>query len=312
MRIIVTGALGHIGSSLIRHLPEVFPGVEIVMIDNLSTLRYPSLFDLPEASHYQFCELDVLSDECSALYYGADAVVHLAAITDAANSFNRPEQVEEVNCRGVVKVAEACQKHDVPLIFLSTTSVYGSQDHIVDEDCQELIPQSPYAESKLKAEKHLFRLGMEAGFPFTILRFGTICGVSPGMRFHTAVNRFCWQASIGEKLTVWQTAYNQKRPYLDLKDAVRAISFILLHKMYRQQLFNVVTQNCSVSEIVGHIQRKIPDLQVAFVDSAIMNQLSYDVSAARFSQEGFTFSGNVSTAIDETLALIGKLSAPSK
>ena len=47
MKLIVTGALGHIGSRIIRELPVLFPGVEIVMIDNMATQRYSSLFDLP-------------------------------------------------------------------------------------------------------------------------------------------------------------------------------------------------------------------------------------------------------------------------
>ena len=47
-------------------------------------------------------------------------------------------------------------------------------------------------------------------------RFGTIFGASPGMRFHTAVNKFCWQAVMGQPITVWSTAYDQKRPYLEV------------------------------------------------------------------------------------------------
>ena len=47
MKILVTGALGHIGSRLIRNLPEHFPGCEIVMVDNMITQRYSSIFNLP-------------------------------------------------------------------------------------------------------------------------------------------------------------------------------------------------------------------------------------------------------------------------
>ncbi len=54
MKIVVTGALGHIGSRLILELPTMFPGAEIVLLDNLSTQRYCSLFYLPETGHYRF------------------------------------------------------------------------------------------------------------------------------------------------------------------------------------------------------------------------------------------------------------------
>ena len=86
MKIVVTGALGHIGSALIRQLPFDFPEAEIVMVDNMMTQRYASLFDLPVVGRYRFVEADVRKIQLRALFDAADAVVHLAAITDAAGT----------------------------------------------------------------------------------------------------------------------------------------------------------------------------------------------------------------------------------
>ena len=61
MRVVVTGALGHIGSRLIRELAVAWPGAEVVMVDNLATERYASLFNLPDGCHYEFVEGDVLT-----------------------------------------------------------------------------------------------------------------------------------------------------------------------------------------------------------------------------------------------------------
>ena len=82
---------------------------------------------------------------------GTSVVVHLAAITDAAGSVGRAEQVERNNLAATRKVAEACVQSDTPLITLSSTSVYGTQNTVVDEECPEadLKPQSPYAATKL-------------------------------------------------------------------------------------------------------------------------------------------------------------------
>ena len=67
MKILVTGALGHIGSRLVRELPFSFPRVEIVMVDNLSTQRYCSLFNLPKEGNYRFVEADITKIDLAPL-----------------------------------------------------------------------------------------------------------------------------------------------------------------------------------------------------------------------------------------------------
>ena len=78
MKIIVTGAIGHIGSYIIRDLGVFFPDANIVMIDNMMTQRFPSLFNLPHQVNYQFIEGDVSQMNLGALFNGADVVIHLA------------------------------------------------------------------------------------------------------------------------------------------------------------------------------------------------------------------------------------------
>lgn len=307
MKIAITGALGHIGSSLIRFLPSIFNDVEMILIDDLSTLRIGSLFNLPKDAKIKFYQNDIVNDDLTDLVKEADVLVHLAAITDAAASFSNAELVEEVNFIGLKKVADTCSSLSIPLIFLSSTSVYGSQAEVVDEKCLDLHPQSPYADSKLKAEDYLQNTNSINQSGSCILRFGTICGISPGMRFHTAVNRFCWQAAVGEEITVWKTAYNQKRPYLDLNDAVSAISHVIGKNLYHSNLYNVVSENYSVAQIVDFIKQRYPKSKIKFIDSKIMNQLSYEVRSERFKDTDFSFTGNIGIAINETLNTLGKL-----
>src|SRR3990167_2535764 len=151
MKIVITGALGHIGSYFIRHFSDEFSSPHIVMIDNLSTQRYASLFDLPSAATYQFIETDVCDARVDLvpIFQGADVVIHLAAITNAAASFDHAAEVERVNFQATQRVADACLSVNAPMVMASSTSVYGTQEKKVDENCglEELKPQSPYAET---------------------------------------------------------------------------------------------------------------------------------------------------------------------
>jgi len=308
MKIIVTGALGHIGSHVVRELPTQFPGAQIIMIDNLMTQRFPSLFNLPDIGRYRFVEADIARADLRPVFQDAYAAVHLAAITDAASSFNRVAEIEANNLQGMRNVAHACVETGARLIELSSTSVYGTQRHLVSEDCSAdaLKPQSPYAESKLSEEKLVQNLVLQKGLRAICCRFGTIFGVSPGIRFHTAVNKFCWQAALGQPLTVWRTAYEQKRPYLDLIDAGRAIAFIIERDLFDGRVYNVLTLNATVQLVVETIRSLVPGLQVTFVDNPIMNQLSYEVSSQRFMDQGFSFTGDLRRTVGQTIALLNR------
>ena len=304
-KILITGALGHIGSKMIH---SIKPGEyeEVCMVDNLSTQRYPSLFNLPRGVNYKFVEEDILKVDLHTLTQDVGAVIHLAAITDAPSSFERREEVEYVNYEGTKRVAEACIETGTSLLFPSTTSVYGSQSEVVDETCsvEELRPQSPYAEYKLKSEFMLKEMGNKRGLKFITCWFGTIFGTSTGMRFHTAVNKFCWQAVMGKPLTVWETAMDQKRPYLGLGDAIESIQFIIAKNLFDGMIYNVVSSNNTVSEIVNCIKELISDVEVEMVSSKIMNQLSYNVSSKLFEDEGFIFKEDVKDSIKDIVQLL--------
>jgi UDP-glucose 4-epimerase len=302
--LLITGPLGHIGSHLIRHLDRSAVGGDVILLDNLESRRYPSLYGLPDDVRFRFVQENVLTADFSLLLRDVRTVIHLAAMTDAEGSHKIPEQVEQVNFHGLKRVADACLAHGVQLLFASTTSVYGSPASRVDEECVELRPQSPYAEAKLTSERYLRDLAGE-GLRSVICRFGTVFGHSVGMRYDTAVNRFTWQAATGRAITVWRTAWRQKRPYLHIADCAQAINLLVRRELFDGHTYNVVTANFTVEEVVNVIREFVPDLTVTFVESPNMNELSYEVDDSKIRRLGYVPTGALADGIRETVAQLG-------
>jgi len=308
MKIMVTGGLGHIGSHLIRNI-EHSNIEEILVVDNLSTQRYPSLFCLPEHQKFKFKEEDVNSKNLDYLISESDIIIHLAATTNAELSVDKVKEVERTNIDGLKNIAQMCVKHNKKIIFPSTTSVYGKQEGEVDESCDEneLRPQSPYAESKIFGENYLKELSLSKGLQYSIIRIGTIFGFSPGIRFHTAVNKFIWQANLGQPITVWRTAIDQLRPYCGLNDLNAAIQHIINNDLFNCETYNIVTTNTTVRSIINILSNLLQGVNVKYVDSPIMNQLSYEVSNAKSVKEGFVYEDDLETSIRETLTQLSAI-----
>jgi len=192
------------------------------------------------------------------------------------------------------------------LLFPSTTSVYSVPHGVVDENCpvSGLRPQSLYAGWKLQSEERLQSLVEREGLQLVIFRMGTIFGPSPGMRFHTAVNQFCWRAVARQPVEVWRTASHQFRPYLDLSDAVRAMVLVLRRRQFDGRIYNVLTLNATVSHVVDVLSSFVPDVQLTHVESPLMNTLSYCVDNSRFRQLGFEFLGSLERGIGDTVATL--------
>ena len=305
MNVLITGGLGHIGAKLIREYSQRSDIELIRILDNISTQRYCSLFNLPEKK-YEFVEGDINDIETlRKAMKEIDLVIHLAAITDASSTINNPEVTHKVNYEGTWNVINAAMHANVKkFMYSSTTSVYGEAEGIVDENSPEEMykPASPYAESKRKAEKLIQNITLETGFPAVILRKGTIFGTSIGMRFHTSINKFCYLAAMNKPLTVWDSALDSKRPYLGLNDCVRAYEF--LEKYGKPgEIYNVVTGNFEMREIINTIKQFSPDLKITITKSPILNQKPYHVSNQKIIGLGFEFYDSLLDNVRETINL---------
>ena len=173
---------------------------------------------------------------------------------------------------------------------------------MVDENCRNLRPQSPYADLKLLEEKTLKNLGKKINF--ITFRFGTITGISKGMRFHTAVNKFCFNTVMKKEIPIWNNAIDQYRPYLSLEDAINTIIFVINKNLFDRQIYNVLTNNYTVRNILNLIKKHNFKMKIKNTNSPILNQNSYLVSRDKIESLGIKLKKNIDKDIKNTLNLL--------
>ena len=225
-------------------------------------------------------------------------------MTNAEGSFEKKNEMYKNNINCMKNVINYCKANKCKLIHISSTSVYGKQSSLVDENCEKefLRPQSPYADIKLIEEEMLKKVSGK--IKYITYRFGTISGVSSGMRFHTAVNKFCLNAALNNDIEVYKTALNQYRPYLSLKDAFKVFKFTIENDLFKNDIYNALSENCTVKQILKKIKKFKKKIKIKLINSKIMNQLSYHVDKRKLNKEGLDLNSKITEDIKDTMKLL--------
>jgi UDP-glucose 4-epimerase len=241
---------------------------------------------LPSYVDYEFAKVDIRNAEgVRQAMEGVDTVFHLAAVTNAPETFDIPDKTREVNYEGALTVYEAARDANVSdFVNVSTCSVYGTTKEEIKEgfDCD---PESPYGKAKLDAEQAMLDRH-DGTIGLTALRLGTVYGWTTGMRFDTVVDKFSLLAATGQPLTVYEGAEDQRRPYLHVQDSVRSMLFAA-SELGDGRPYNVVGQNGRLQDIIDAVIKHFPSVDVGYTEAEQLNQLSYIVSDDRIQAEGF-------------------------
>ena len=303
MKILITGALGHIGSYVAENIHKIKKVKETILIDNLKSNGPSSIYNLSKKSKLSFYIRDLNNKKSLNDFKNIDYLIHCASMTNAEKSFERKKEMTKNNLNCLKTVINFCKLRKVKLIHISSTSVYGKQADLVDETCEKkyLKPKSPYAKIKLIEENLLKK---QKKLKYTTFRFGTIAGVSKGIRFHTAVNKFCFNAALNENITVYKTALHQYRPYLSVRDAFKVFKFCIEKDFFKNDVYNALSGNFTVNQIIKKIKKYKKKVKIKFVKSEIMNQLSYHVSDVKLKKEGLKLNNTLDKDIKNTLILL--------
>jgi UDP-glucose 4-epimerase len=300
MKLLITGCLGHIGSFLIKNINKINKVKKIYLLDNNSNNKFIVLsFIKKNNKSIKFFLKDVSDPESLNKLPKIDVVLHLASTTDAQSSVGNEKKYIQNNLGSFKNIVKFCTKKKAKLIHISSTSVYGDQNFLVDEKSKFLKPQSPYANIKLEEELILKKFSNK--IKYITLRFGTIAGYSEGMRFHTAVNKFCFNTILNKPIPVWKTAIDQYRPYLSLADAFKTFKFIIEKNIFPNDVFNVLSENKTVRQIINDIKDNGFKPKISITNSKIMNQLSYKVSSEKINNIGLILKTKIKKEIKSTL-----------
>ncbi len=289
MNFLILGGCGYLGSLLIReYLPVEFPKSLIRIYDNMFKDRFITLMDLPKGVTFEMVEGDVRDPKMlERAFDGIDVAIYQADITNAPLSFERKELTEAVNYHGAMNAFHQAVKNKIKkFIYTSSASVYGPTTGVVDENF-ECKPVSPYGIFKLKAETEGMKLAKEMGLNAVTLRLGTVVGYSIGMRFDTIIDVFCYQASIGKPLSVYDTALREARPYVHVRDVCRAYIWAIKNDKIKGEIINIVGDNWNMTQVLDSLKKYIPNLKYQIVTTPSLNQLSYKLDDSKALKYGF-------------------------
>lgn len=309
-RVLVTGGAGYVGSRLLRVLLR--QGYRVTCVDNL-TWGGESILDLLEEPLFTLQPVDIRDHGAMRAILSSDrffAVIHLAAIVGDPACKLEPELAHSINWDAACALIDCAAQSGVSrFIFASTCSNYGKMadpDSYVDED-SPLAPVSLYAELKVRFEHYLLHeMAADEAFTPTALRFSTVYGPSPRMRFDLTVNEFTKDLTLGKPLQVYGGQF--WRPYCHVVDFARAFCLVLeaAPPKVARQVFNVgdTAENYTKRMLVEEIAKVIPGSRIEFVHKE-EDPRNFRVSFSRIQQQlGFRVSRRVPDGIREVHRIV--------
>jgi nucleoside-diphosphate-sugar epimerase len=285
MKILITGNMGYVGSTVVAHLRSTFPGATLIGVDTGLFGHCTTQGVVPERA----IDLQMFRDVrelTESVFSGVDVVVHLAAISNDPMGLRFEAVTEEVNQLASIRIAEIAARSGVArFVFASSCSIYGFADGDARSEDDALNPLTAYARSKAGAEVGLREVAKNTDMTVTALRFATACGFSGRTRLDLVLNDFVASALSTGRISVLSDG-TPWRPLIHLKDMARAIEWAIVRPVLddRYLQVNVGTDewNYQVAELAEAVRSLVPGTTIDINRDAQPDKRSYRVNFNRY------------------------------
>ena len=274
MRVLLTGHHGYIGSVLTTMLLQAGHLVTGLDTDFFLQNRFVGeLADVPALRK------DLRDVELSDLE-GYEAVLHLAALSNDPLGDINPQLTYEINFHATTRLARLSKEVGVKrFLFSSSCSMYGAAGSEMLDENAAFNPVTPYAESKVLAERELTNLA-DSEFSPVFLRNTTAYGVSPFMRFDVVLNNLIAWAYTTGRVRI-QSDGTPWRPLIHIKDIGRAFLAVLdaPRELIHNQALNVgiTEENYQVSDLAEIVKQTVPGCTIEYSADGGPDARSYRV-----------------------------------
>lgn len=299
MKILVTGGAGFIGSNLIDYLLAL--GHDIKTIDNLSTGRIENLKHLNNNQHFEFIQDSVTNRAVmDKLVAWCDHCYHLAAPVGVKYIMDNPVHTILDNVRAIDILLELIQTHKKRVLIASTSEIYGKSLDLLDHTHSKKLQETDYrvegstrnhrwayANTKAMDEFLSFAYYKEFGTEVVISRFFNTVGPRQLFNYGMVIPNFVARAVAGKDLVVHGSG-EQRRSFMHVHDAVRAISELMLSGKGVGQEFNVgnpfeITINDLGRKVIDKTGNKVELVHIPYQEAygngfEDMNRRTADIS----------------------------------
>jgi nucleoside-diphosphate-sugar epimerase len=281
MKIVITGNMGYVGSTVLSHLRSAFTGATIVGVDSGLFGHCTTQNALPErlVDVQMFRDVRDLPD---SVFSGADVVVHLAAISNDPMGLRFEAVTEEVNQLASIRLAQIAARSGVSrFVFASSCSIYGFANGDARSEDDALNPLTAYARSKAGAEVGLGQIANDSDMTITALRFATACGFSGRTRLDLVLNDFVASALATGRISVLSDG-TPWRPLIHLRDMARAIEWAIVRPVQYDRFVQVNVGsdewNYQVAELAEAVRSVVPGTTIEINKDAQPDKRSYRVN----------------------------------